>query len=110
MSATPRPWTTGSDDNVYSRCGNLVARVMPTCDVGDTPCSGDAPANAEMIVHRVNCHGQLVEALKAWETWEAKLITDCYPNGAVEHMSAELLAETTRVQKIRNAAIEAGEK
>ena len=63
MSATPRPWTAGSDGNVYSPCGHLVARCLPTCDVGDVQCSGDAQSNAEMIGHRVSAYEALTKAL-----------------------------------------------
>lgn len=59
---TPTPWEVGEDVGQAERCiVTAECRDICTCETG----FGDAEANAAFIVRVVNCHDDLLAALRA---------------------------------------------
>lgn len=87
--ATPRPWRVDDEFSVVAECGPVIATVLsysdfPCVDEEDEEaCDAEARANAALIVHAVNCHDELVAALKSAIAIaeEARLEWDAAPSG-----------------------------
>lgn len=65
---TPTPWSYQSDDSqlIRNSKGDVICEVeLPmNRERGYDTCNAEQEANAEFIVKAVNCHDELVEALK----------------------------------------------
>lgn len=87
-------------------CSRLVDdnHVCP----GDTPPTGGCPGCIQrgfMLTAKDARIASLEAFLEKHEKWEAQLIQDRYPDGALEAMSGDLMAATRAIQHERNALL-----
>ena len=109
--ATPRPWTV-KDDPVNPERGAVYiegpngwrVQAIAECDVGDH----DREANAALIVHAVNHHDALVEAL----TELVGILNDAIANGSLEGTTCEApaaVAVTAAEALLKSSVTQQGE-
>lgn len=106
MSHSPLPWKVTNEpnwDHIDSHCGIDGADGLTVCDIynslGHDTTEGDratADANAALIVRAVNCHEELLAALKLARHWLAQTYSEKGPAMA-EVNAAIAKAEATHV-------------